>query len=78
MNAGKKIHPMEVGNDETRDAEFHCKKNIVLVNNVFFTHPDSNSDYHSVPMEIESESGAVKTRSMSLLFLIFEGILKNI
>ena len=26
MNAGKKTHPMEVGNDVTRDAEFHCKK----------------------------------------------------
>ena len=26
MNADKRIHPMEVGNDETRDAEFHCKE----------------------------------------------------
>ena len=30
---------MEVGNDETRVAEFHCKKeHIVFVNNVFFLH----------------------------------------
>ena len=61
MNAGKRTHPMEVGNDETRVAEFHCKKeHIVFVNNGFFTHPDSNSDSYSVPMEIESESGGVK------------------
>ena len=44
MNAGKKTHPMEVGNDETRDVEFHCKKkgSMVYLRIAYLHSPDIN------------------------------------